>query len=145
MSDADWTPIPPRSGHTLGKQCRDLTVDVLAALGADGVAVDGWDTESNDSYTSSWPGEQLGPTTRTVHTARLGGAGDVSASVAVETIRWSPDDVTFVEVSARWRVGEARASVWARGQKTAPVESAAIHGDGTAHGLLLAALTAPQP
>lgn len=139
-----WVEIRRQSGHAIAETLRTITPAVLAALGAGPLAVDAWERTSHDSYTHSWPGEQLGPSTETRHVAVLSPPTRAEASVTTNTIRWSPDDVTFVEVSGSWVVGEDRVWCWGRGEKTAPLDQISLRGPDAATALVAAALAQPE-
>jgi hypothetical protein len=115
--------IPPIRAHDLGTLLRSLSPTILARLAGDAKApaIASWTREARDSMNTEWNGEQVGPITTTRHVARFSVDGATEASVDVIDIRYQPEEIVRQEVSAYWRTGGAKASIFLRAEGTGPM------------------------
>ncbi|MGE0502987.1 MAG: hypothetical protein AB7I79_20165 [Rhizobiaceae bacterium] len=113
--------VPPITAASLAKLLRESTPAILAALsGEPPGGTPRWRFESRDEITKEWNGGEVGPSTHAVWTFEAG-AASAEATVRLDTIRWSPDEVYRMEVSGHWRTAGRGVSLFARGEGLAAI------------------------
>lgn len=129
------------SATTLAKRLRDASPDVLEAIGQLRAPPLEWRKTSRDETHREWNGGTLGPSRLTRWTATFGDGRAMEASVSLDVIRWSPDEVHRTEVAGFWRYADRSGSLFARADGTAPVEAVRLIGlDETQRAVILEVL-----
>lgn len=134
--------VHPMPAADLARAVRFSTSEALALLGPEIGPVVDWTESRTEQTHREWNGGELGPNTLVRWAANFAAASvSVEASVSLEIVRWSPDDVLREEVFAFWRNGQRTASLSARSQGTGAIGAASVSGlDGEAMATLVAAL-----
>jgi hypothetical protein len=113
-------PLAPVAAHALRALLKQLTPAILGVLARGGPvpALVQWIADSSQSFHTEWTGAQLGPNS----TSRDSAAFDpsvgvqVEATITIEEIRYSPDELYRREVSAFWRLDDVNAHVFLRAE-----------------------------
>lgn len=131
-------PVP---AARLAESMRAASPAVLAAMGAAMPARVVWATEGRDETHRDWNGGTLGSSRLTRWTGTVECGQAIEASISLDIIRWSPDEVYRTEVAGFWRHADRSGSLFARAEGTAPVEAVRLIGfDKTERAVLLDAL-----
>jgi hypothetical protein len=119
----------PLAAFELAERLRRATPGILRALGSPAASLD-WTSASTDRYDREWNGGEIGPSTQTRSVAQC--PANCEASVTVDVIRWSPQDVQKTELYAHWRFDSVSAGLFSGSEGEGPLSRAWLTTDSPA-------------